>query len=66
MRLLAAEYRKRYGERYECRSPAARRLWAIFAAECEKYGILYRMKDIIHGYKKNYENSQMSLFDFLQ
>lgn len=63
---LAEEYRKRYGERYECRSPAAKRLWAIFAAECEKYGILYRMKDIIHGYKKNYENSQMSLFDFLQ
>lgn len=60
---LVLEYMRRYGNRYECKSPHSAKLWQIFSAECEKYGILYRMKDIIHGYKKNYEMTQLSLFD---
>lgn len=64
-RELVAEYIKRYGNSYECRSPRARQLWQLFAESCEKYGILYRMEDIIHAYKKEYEISQLSLFDYL-
>ncbi|MFT4004939.1 MAG: radical SAM protein, partial [Lacrimispora sp.] len=40
-----------------------KKLWQVFSGECERYGILYRMKDIIHGYRKDYEVTQLSLFD---
>lgn len=56
-------YQKQYGNYYECRSPRSARLWKAFTAECEKYGILYDMKSIVHAYKKNYECRQISLFD---
>lgn len=61
---LSERYLKRYGNRYECHSPQAARLYKVFASECEKYGILYRMKDIVHAYKRGYEMEQLSLFDF--
>lgn len=60
---LKNQYLRRYGYQYECRSPAAAALWGRFARECEKYGILYRMKDIVHAYKRGYEMEQLSLFD---
>lgn len=60
---LPEQYIRRYGNRYECHSPRARSLWNQFTKECVKYGILYDMKDIIHAYKKNYEVTQLSLFD---
>lgn len=60
---LSEKYRKKYGNYYECRSQKAAKLWKLFTAECQKYGILYDMKDIIHAYKKNYQFSQLSLFD---
>ena len=56
-------YQKRYGNNYSCTSPKASKLWKIFVTECEKYGILYDMKSIIRAYKRNYECSQISLFD---
>lgn len=59
-----SQYQKRYGNYYECRSPQSTKLWKAFVAECEKYGILYDMKSIVHAYKRNYECRQMSLFDF--
>lgn len=60
---LAARYIKRYGNSYGCTSPNAKKLWTIFTKECERYGILYKMPDIIHSYKKNYMVTQLSLFD---
>lgn len=57
------KYRKRYAGMYECRSPGWRRLWNIFVKECEGYGILYDMKSIIRAYKRNYECTQLTLFD---
>lgn len=60
---LAQRYIKSYGNRYECHSRRAKELWNVFAGECEKYGILYRMKDIVSAYKRNYEVTQLSLFD---
>lgn len=62
-RKLPEQYRKRYANSYQCTSPRARSLWNKFSLECEKYGILYNMKDIIHSYKKNYEVTQLGLFD---
>lgn len=60
---LVGQYRKRYGESYECRDPKSSQLYGMFAGECEKFGILYRMKDIIHAYKKNYGENQMNFLD---
>ncbi len=59
---LVGTYIRNYGERYECPSPKAKELWKLFKGECEKYGILYRMGDIIKAYRRNYEEEQMSLF----
>lgn len=60
---LKQKYIKYYGERYECIVPNAKRLYKIFTEECEKYGILYKMYDIIKAYKKEIKtNEQLSLF----
>lgn len=47
-----ALYEARYHRVYSCDSPHAGKLYKLFTAECRKYGIRYRMNDIIHGYKK--------------
>ncbi|WP_124066814.1 radical SAM protein [Clostridium sp. E02] len=60
---LVTEYIKVYGNRYQCTSLRAKKLWQVFAQECERYQILYRMDDIIHSYKKRYKVTQLSLFD---
>lgn len=60
---LPAKYIRAYQNRYECPSPRARALWNVFCAECESQGIRYRMKDIIHGYRRKYQNTQLHLFD---
>ncbi len=57
-------YMKTYGNQYQCPSPRARKLWGLFTGECQRYKILYKMTDIIHAYKRNYEVTQLSLFDF--
>ncbi len=59
---LKHKYMKQYGNSYECGSPKARQLWQIFKQECDKSGILYKMEDIIDNYKKEYGESQPSLF----
>lgn len=62
---LVGKYRKQYGEYYECRSPRSSRLYSLFAEECEKYGILYKMKDIVHVYKRNYGENQLNFLDMI-
>ena len=60
---LKEKYIKYYGEKYNCPVPNYKRLYKIFTDECNKYGILYNMEDIIKAYKKEIkENEQMSLF----
>ena len=60
---LKDRYIKTYGERYNCVVPNYKYLFKVFAEECNKYGILYKMGDIIKAYKKENENSeQISLF----
>ncbi len=60
---LAGKYMRTYGNRYECPSPDASKLWKIFTEECRTYGILYEMKDIVCAYKRDYEITQRTLFD---
>ena len=55
-------YIKEYGFSYECPSKHSSDLWKLFKKECDKLGILYRMKDIIEAYKNDYEVKQISLF----
>ena len=60
---LREKYIKYYGERYNCAIPNYKELYKVFTNECDKYGILYNMKDIIKAYKKEIkDNKQMTLF----
>lgn len=59
---LKEKYIHQFGNSYNCGSPDARRLQGIFVRECEKYGIAYKMQDIIRSYKLGYEDSQLSFF----
>ena len=54
-------YVKRFGNRYSCISPRMKKLWNIFTAECERLGLLYDMRAIIHHYKSGYESNQLTL-----
>ena len=60
---LAEKYRKQFDERYVCGSPKAKKLYAIFASECERLGLLYQMRDITGSYQAGYQSSQLSFFD---
>lgn len=62
---LIGRYRRQFGESYECRSPKAQQLYRLLGTECEKRGILYRMKDIIHAYKKNYGDNQLNFLNMI-
>lgn len=60
---LKEKYIKFYGNKYNCIVPNYKGLYKIFTEECDKYGILYNMNDIIKAYKKEIKtNEQLSLF----
>lgn len=56
------KYIRQYGNYYECTSPKAKQLWKVFTGECDRYGILYNMRDIIRAYKQGYENIQLTFY----
>ncbi|MDO4282509.1 MAG: radical SAM protein [Clostridia bacterium] len=61
---LKQKYRKAYGNRYYCSVPNAKGLYKIFTMECDQYGILYQMQDIIKAYKKErIQDEQITFFD---
>lgn len=59
---LEEKYIKEYHCQYQCQSKNAKQLYTFFQEECERLGILYKMKDIVNAYKKSYEYQQLSLF----
>lgn len=59
---LKEKYRRYYGNRYDCVVPDHEHLWKVFMEECERYGILYKMEDIIKAYKGNRTTEQYTLF----
>lgn len=60
---IKQRYIREFKDSYMCNSPNAGYLRQIFKDECKRYGILYRMTDIIGAYKKGYGDRQMSIFD---
>jgi DNA repair photolyase len=56
------KYINEYGFSYNCTSIRAKELWKLFKSECDRLGILYKMKDIIKTYKETYGEEQLSLF----
>lgn len=60
---LKSKYIKTYGDKYSCLPQNYKYLYNVFVNECNKYGILYKMDDIIKVYKKEIiNNEQISLF----
>ena len=59
---IKQKYLEQFKNDYECRSPKAKELWQVFKRECDKFGILYKMNDIIKSYKSGYEDNQLSMF----
>ena len=60
---LKDKYIKYYGNSYNCPIANYKEIYKVFANECQKYGILYKMEDIIKAYKtKKNINEQISLF----
>jgi len=57
------KYIKRFGNRYQCTSPAAGRLWDVFKAECARLGLLHEMLSITQRYKLGYEGRQLTLWE---
>lgn len=51
---LPQKYKSTYGLRYQCSSPRAKELWEAFTQSCNEYGLLYKMQDIIRGYRQGY------------
>ena len=60
---LREVYQKEYGEKMYCNSPHSRKLWKVFQEECDRYGIIYKMDQIIREARKPYTYSQLSFFD---
>ena len=60
---IKEKYLKRYGNRYQCMSKNKQHLEYIFKRECQKYGILYNMEDIIKAYQHHRQHvEQLTLF----
>ena len=61
---IKKKYVQNYDNRYSCGIPNYKAVSAAFKQECTKYGILYKMQDIISAYKRDYQSKQISFFDF--
>ncbi len=60
--MVKEKYIKNYGNSYNCISKKANNLYKIFIEECNKYGIVYKMKDIVNLYINKEKSEQISLF----
>lgn len=56
------KYIMHFGNSYECRSVEIEKLWKVFTTECKKYGLVYKMQDIINLYQTPYKVEQLTLF----
>lgn len=59
---MKEKYIRRYGNRYQCTSPKAKKLWEFFKNECECLGLLHDMQSITRQYKMKYTYQQLTLF----
>ncbi|HEY5466439.1 MAG TPA: radical SAM protein [Clostridia bacterium] len=51
---LRQQYIRQYGNAYGCHSPDEERMQRVFRRECDRLGLLYRMKDISAGIRRGY------------
>ena len=58
----SAKYLRQYGTNYSCTSPRQKELQQAFSEACLKSGMLYKMRDIIAGYKEGYGDNQLKWF----
>ena len=56
---LKEKYIRTFGNQYFC-YPQNQNLKRVFEEECKKYGLLYKMKDIIQAYRKKEDGEQLS------
>lgn len=59
---ISQKYIEAFGNSYECVSPNVEDLWRCFTRECDRFGILYKMQDIIYASRQEYEAEQLSFF----
>ena len=59
---LRQRYQETFGQAYVCLSPQAETLEALFEEACRRYGLRWRMQDIIDGYRRPPEAKQLTLF----
>ena len=59
---LRKRYEEVYGDSYGCDVPNVSMLWEVFASECRRFGIIWKMDDIINGAKNWSQPQQLSLF----
>lgn len=59
---LRAQYQQHYRDKYSATSLRYKELYAVFVRECKRYGIPYKMQDIIQLYKQPYEVEQLQMF----
>ncbi len=59
---LRQRYQETFGQAYVCLSPQAEALEALFEEACRRYGLRWRMQDIIDGYRRPPEAKQLTLF----
>lgn len=59
---LKRKYIDTYGNKYECGIQKYDHISKLFKERCNKYGITYKMKEIIAEYRKGYNKEQVSFF----
>lgn len=57
----STKYKAAFGNSYYCNSPRNKDLYSVVARECKKYGLFYKMDDIIKGYKDQSDFEQLTL-----
>ncbi|WNY24024.1 hypothetical protein MmiHf6_13490 [Methanimicrococcus hongohii] len=60
---LKEKYMKIYGSKYNCSCENTKELTAVFKEECEKYGLLHKIKEINQAWKKE-KPKQKKLFEY--
>ena len=60
---LKERYLRQYGDRYQCATPRAKKLWETFTMACQERGILYDMKSIDRAATLGYGDRQITFFD---
>jgi len=58
---IRQKHAKRYGMRKYNQSPNEKKLWDVFAAECERLGLLYDMNAIVFANRTGYDDRQLTL-----